>query len=66
LKEIRKDDKLKHIPVLLVTAETRTVNIVEAIKSGVTDFIAKPFTPHSLEIKLNKIWTDNQWPTSQH
>jgi len=56
LKEIRKDEKLKQIPVLLVTAETKLANIKEAIESGVTDFIVKPFTQQSLDTKLSKVW----------
>jgi len=56
LKEIRKDEKLRKIPVLLVTAETKLENIKEAIQSGVTDFIVKPFTQQSLDTKLSKVW----------
>lgn len=56
LREIRKHDDLKHIPVLLVTAEAKRENIMEAIESGVTSYIVKPFTPIALEAKLKTIF----------
>ena len=45
LKEIRADEALKAIPVILLTGEGKREQVVEAIKSGVTDYIVKPFRP---------------------
>lgn len=55
LKHIRSDDNLKNLPVLLVTAEAKNENIVEAAKAGAHGYIVKPFTAATLEEKLTKI-----------
>ncbi|MBI3531006.1 MAG: chemotaxis protein CheY [Curvibacter sp. PD_MW3] len=52
LAEIKKDDKLKHIPVLMVTAEARKEDIVLAAQQGAAGYIVKPFTKATLEDKL--------------
>lgn len=52
---IRKDDKLKSLPVLLVTAEAKNDNIVAAAQAGASGYVVKPFTAVVLEEKLNKI-----------
>ena len=44
LKAIRLDDKLKHLPVLMVTAEAKREQIIEAAQAGVNGYIVKPFT----------------------
>jgi two-component system, chemotaxis family, chemotaxis protein CheY len=56
LKAIRADDGLKSIPVLMVTAEGKPENIMEAVKAGVNNYIVKPFTAKTLQEKLNKIF----------
>lgn len=56
LRAIRADDKLKQIPVLMVTAEAQKENLVEAIKAGVNNYIVKPFTAETLQEKINKIF----------
>ena len=56
LKEIRADDNLKHLPVLMVTAEAKKENIVSAAQAGANGYIVKPFTAATLEEKLNKIF----------
>ncbi len=56
LKEIRKDPKLKHLPVLMVTAEAKREQIVEAAQCGVNGYIIKPFTAGTLKEKLDKIF----------
>lgn len=55
LAEIKKDEKLKHIPVLMVTAEARKEDIVAAAQQGAAGYIVKPFTKATLEDKLNHI-----------
>jgi len=57
LKEIKADEKLKHIPVLMVTAEARKEDIVLAAQSGAAGYIVKPFTKATLEDKVNLILT---------
>ena len=55
LAEIKGDDKLKHLPVLMVTAEARKEDIVLAAQSGASGYIVKPFTKATLEEKVLKI-----------
>jgi two-component system chemotaxis response regulator CheY len=52
LAEIKKDEKLKHIPVLMVTAEARKEDIVLAAQQGAAGYIVKPFTKATLEDKV--------------
>jgi two-component system chemotaxis response regulator CheY len=56
LKEIRADAALKTLPVLMITAEAKKENIIEAAQSGASGYIVKPFTAGTLEEKLNKIF----------
>lgn len=56
LKEIRKESRLAHIPVLMVTAEQKREQIITAAKEGVNGYIVKPFTGETLSDKLNKIF----------
>ena len=55
LKNIKADDGLKHLPVLMVTAEARKEDIVLAAQSGAAGYIVKPFTKATLEEKVQKI-----------
>jgi two-component system chemotaxis response regulator CheY len=55
LKAMKADDTLKHIPVLMVTAEARKEDIVLAAQSGAAGYIVKPFTKATLEEKVQKI-----------
>ncbi|MGB7757284.1 MAG: chemotaxis response regulator CheY [Salinisphaera sp.] len=56
LKKIRADDGLKHLPVLMVTAEAKKENIVAAAQAGASGYVVKPFTAATLEEKMNKIF----------
>lgn len=56
LKEIRKDDNLAHLPVLMVTAEAKREQIIQAAQAGVNGYIVKPFTAVTLKEKLDKIF----------
>lgn len=60
LKEIRKDAALQALPVLLVTAEAKKEDIVNAAQAGASGYIVKPFTKQTLEEKLNKIMAKMQ------
>jgi two-component system, chemotaxis family, chemotaxis protein CheY len=55
LKAVRADPKLAKIPVLMVTAEAKREQIVEAAQAGVSGYIIKPFTAQTLSEKLGKI-----------
>jgi two-component system, chemotaxis family, chemotaxis protein CheY len=56
LAEIKKDEALKHLPVLMVTAEARKEDIVMAAQNGAAGYIVKPFTKATLEEKLANIF----------
>lgn len=56
LRAIRADEKLKHIPVLMVTAEAQKENLIEAIQAGVNNYIVKPFTAETMQEKISKIF----------
>ncbi len=56
LKEVRKDENLRHLPVLMVTAEAKREQIIEAAQAGVNGYIVKPFTAATLKEKLDKIF----------
>ncbi|NYT35535.1 chemotaxis protein CheY [Allopusillimonas soli] len=56
LTHIRADDALKHLPVLMVTAEAKKENIIAAAQAGANGYVVKPFTAATLEEKLNKIF----------
>ncbi|EKK5377431.1 chemotaxis response regulator CheY [Morganella morganii] len=56
LKTIRADDALKHIPVMMVTAEAKKENIIAAAQAGASGYVVKPFTAAILEEKLNKVF----------
>ncbi|HJU49609.1 MAG TPA: chemotaxis response regulator CheY [Pseudogulbenkiania sp.] len=56
LKAVRADQQLKHLPFLMITAEAKRENIIEAAMAGASGYIVKPFTAATLEEKLNKIF----------
>jgi two-component system, chemotaxis family, chemotaxis protein CheY len=55
LKAVKKDDRFKGIPFIMVTAEGQKGNVLEAINAGVSNYIVKPFTPETLQSKLKKV-----------
>ena len=56
LKAVRADDSLSHLPVLMVTAESKREKIVEAAQAGVNGYVVKPFTAITLKEKIDKIF----------
>jgi len=56
LRAIRADAKLKHLPVMMVTAEAKRENIIEAAQAGASGYVVKPFTAATLDEKLKKIF----------
>jgi two-component system chemotaxis response regulator CheY len=55
LAEVKKDEKLKHIPLLLVTAEARKEDIIRAAQHGAAGYVVKPFTKATLEDKIMNV-----------
>lgn len=56
LKEIRANEKLKDLKVLLVTAEAEKESIIQAAQAGANEYVVKPFTADVLGQKINKIF----------
>lgn len=57
LQAVRSDPQLSSLPVLMVTAETEKEKVLEAVQSGVNNYIVKPFTADVLMEKINKIFS---------
>jgi len=55
LKKVRADDKLKHIPFIMVTAESKAENVVAAKQAGVSNYIVKPFNAETLKMKMSSV-----------
>ena len=56
LQNIRRTPELKHLPVLMITAEAKKENIIAAAQAGASGYIVKPFTAATLAEKLQKIF----------
>ena len=56
LKSIRQSPQLKHLPVLMITAEAKKENIIAAAQAGASGYIVKPFTAATMSEKLEKIF----------
>ncbi len=55
IKQMKADENLKNIPVIMVTAETSKEKVIEAIKLGISEYIVKPFTPETLKKKIESV-----------
>ncbi|MFC7291121.1 response regulator [Hirschia litorea] len=55
LREVRADDKLKATPFIMVTAESKTENVIAAKKAGVNNYIVKPFNAATLKGKITAV-----------
>jgi two-component system, chemotaxis family, chemotaxis protein CheY len=56
LRAVRADEKLANLPVLMVTAEAKRDQIIEAAQAGVSGYVVKPFTAQALKEKIDKIF----------
>jgi two-component system, chemotaxis family, chemotaxis protein CheY len=56
LQSVRADPALKHLPVLMITAEAKKENIIAAAQAGASGYIVKPFTAATLSEKMEKIF----------
>lgn len=57
LKEVRADARLKATPFIMITAESKTENVVAAKQAGVSNYIVKPFNAETLREKIEKVLT---------
>ncbi len=55
LKEVRADARLKHTPFIMITAESKTENVIAAKQAGVSNYIVKPFNAETLREKIEKV-----------
>ena len=55
LQEVRSDQRLKPLPFIMVTAESKTENIIAAKAAGVSNYIVKPFNAETLQSKIEKV-----------
>ena len=60
LRNVRADPALKNLPLLMITAEAKKENIIEAAQAGANGYIVKPFTAVTLDEKLSKIFHNMQ------
>lgn len=58
LKEVRADDSLKSTPFIMITAESKTDNVIAAKKAGVNNYIVKPFNAATLKTKISTVLGD--------
>ena len=56
LKEVRTDDGLSRTPFIMVTAESKTENVIAAKKAGVNNYIVKPFNAATLKSKIDTVF----------
>jgi two-component system chemotaxis response regulator CheY len=55
LQEVRQDSRLKGLPFIMITAESKTENVVAAKQAGVSNYIVKPFNAETLREKIEKV-----------
>lgn len=55
LQEVRADNKLKEVPFIMITAESKTENVIAAKQAGVNNYIVKPFNAETLKAKLTTV-----------
>ena len=58
LQEVRKDPNLSTVPFIMVTAESKTENVIAAKKAGVSNYIVKPFNAQTLQSKIEAVFGD--------
>ena len=65
LKEVRADPGLSKTPFIMVTAESKTENVIAAKKAGVNNYIVKPFNAQTLHNKIQAVFPDEASPPPQ-
>jgi two-component system chemotaxis response regulator CheY len=56
LRQVRSDEKLRRIPFIMVTAESKTENVITAKQAGVSNYIVKPFNAETLKMKIESVF----------
>lgn len=56
LDEMKKDDRWRHIPFIMMTSDSHPGHIIDAVQRGITNYIIKPFTSDELEDKIKRSW----------
>jgi len=62
LQEMRSDPSLAEIPFIMVTAESKTENVIAAKRAGVSNYIVKPFNAQTLKTKIDAVFGEEQIP----
>ncbi len=55
LREVRGDENLKHVPFIMITAESKSENVIAAKEAGVSNYIVKPFNAETLKSKMESV-----------
>lgn len=55
LRQVRSDDRLKGLPFIMITAESKTDNVIAAKEAGVNNYIVKPFNAETLKAKISSV-----------
>jgi two-component system chemotaxis response regulator CheY len=58
LREMRGDQRLVSVPFIMITAESKTENVIAAKQAGVSNYIVKPFNAHTLKSKIEAVFTE--------
>ena len=64
LQQVRSDPGLSKTPFIMVTAESKTENVIAAKKAGVSNYIVKPFNAQTLKSKIDSVFTDAHTPAA--
>ena len=64
LRQVRSDPSLGDVPFIMVTAESKTENVIAAKKAGVNNYIVKPFNAQTLKSKIEAVFADKVEHTS--
>jgi two-component system chemotaxis response regulator CheY len=64
LKQMRADPELGRTPFIMVTAESKTENVIAAKKAGVSNYIVKPFNAQTLKTKIDAVFPDAEAPAA--
>ena len=59
LRQVRSDPSLGDVPFIMVTAESKTENVIAAKKAGVNNYIVKPFNAQTLQSKIQSVFPDS-------
>jgi len=58
LKQVRVDEKYKNVPFIMITAESKTENVIAARQAGVSNYIVKPFNADTLRTKIESVFIE--------